>query len=194
MSKALIRYGCLGIAHDDLRAEGKREVAKVAADVAVADHTQCRVLELSAQRRRQRAAGAIRGGRIGDPTAQVDHRADHPFGHAGNEPRTRARDENALLARRLQVDIADIDRAARECDQRGRPPKQLGRTGRLTVGDDERASGRHSDQLIGRERTVEVIDGDLAKSAQARKRPVAVVVGASAHRKCEKDARHGSGR
>lgn len=51
LSNALIGHGCPGIAYDDPHAEGERQVTKVTAYVAVTDHTQRRVPELSAHRR-----------------------------------------------------------------------------------------------------------------------------------------------
>ena len=73
---------------------------------------------------------------------EIDHEADRHFRDRRDEARRRARDQHALRARRRDVDVADIDRAAQERDEIAREREERGRARRLPVGDDDLAAAR----------------------------------------------------
>src|SRR5205085_9974729 len=128
------------IAHDDAHARRHAQLGKALADLAVADDADGGPVELPAHGGRWDAARAVFERGFREAASEVHHRADHPLGHRGDEPRARLRHEDALAARRLDVDVADVDRAAREGDDVGDAVEELRGPWRPPVRDDELAA------------------------------------------------------
>ena len=127
-------------------AEGEAQVGQPRADAAEADHAERRAAQLAADEGRERAVRARRLGVAADAAAEVDHDGDDPLGNRGDEARARLRDEDAMRARRGDVDGADVDRAADEGEQLGQLAKERFRRGRLPVGDERFAAARRGDE------------------------------------------------
>ena len=70
---------------------------------------------------------------------------------AATKPGARLRHEDAVRARRGDVDGADVDRAADEREQLGQLAKERFRRGGLAVGDQRIAAARRGDELGQRE-------------------------------------------
>ena len=152
------------------------ELRQIFADDAVADDAERGALELAAHARFRVAAGAIIRGALRNMAAEIDHEADRHFRHRRGEARRRACDQDALRARRRDVDVADVDRDAQEGDEIAREREEFGRARRLPVGDDDLAAARGLRQRGRVEHPAGLVDAHLAQLAQLRQRALAVIV------------------
>ena len=145
-------------------AEGQAEVGELRADAAEADHAERRAAQLAADEGRERAVRARRLGVAADAAAEVDHDGDDPLGDRGDEARARLRHQDAVRARRGDVDGADVDRAADEREQLGKLAKERFGRGGLPVGDERVAAARRGDELGQRELARRVVEADRRRS------------------------------
>ena len=97
-------------------------------------------------------AGMIVGGRARNAARQIDHEAERQFGDRLDEARPCPRDQDAGRGRRVDIDVADIDRAANEGAQFRQRRKYLARSGGEPVGHDDVDIVSGLDQAGGVER------------------------------------------
>jgi hypothetical protein len=108
----------------------------------------------------------------------------------GMNPRARLGHQDSVAARGRHVDVADVDRAARERDEIGRMVEKLRESGRAAIRDDEPAAARGVDQLMRVELAPKRVEAHLAERLQAGERPLAVVVLQRFRWMRKEDARH----
>ena len=146
-------------------------------DRAVAHDADGRAAELAAHARLGFLALAIGDRRVGDAARAIDHHADRHFGDRRHEARRRARHQHACAARRLHVDIADIDRDAQERAAVRREREEFGRARRLAVRHDDLAALRGFGQRLRVEHLAAGVEPHLAELAHfgERARPVIVL-------------------
>ena len=136
----------MGIVHHDVDAEGERQLAEIAADLAITDDADRGAPQLATHGSRCLHAGAVLADRRTDVAAQIDHHADDPFGDRGDETSAGLRDEDAVPIGRAQVDVADVDGAAHEGLQIRQRREQRRVACRLTIGHDDVAVARQRRQ------------------------------------------------
>src|ERR1035437_5842227 len=102
------------IGYQHAHAHGETQFALIAPDLAVADHAQRGAAQLAAHGCSRHVAGVVDRAGGADSAAEIDHGTDDPLRHRGNEARARLGYEDTHLARHRNVDIADIDGAARD--------------------------------------------------------------------------------
>ena len=158
-----------------MHAERFADTHHLLADGAVADDAERAAFQFAAHARAWHAAGAIFDRRPGNAAREVDEEAEHHLGHRSDEAGARLGHENPGLARRGDIDIADVDRAAKEGDQLRQALEEGRGPGRLAIGDDQLAIRRGGDQRLAFERLGPLVHLHLAKLAQGGKRAIAVV-------------------
>jgi hypothetical protein len=144
----------------------------------------------NSQTRRPIGAGAVGEHAVADATRQVDQRAEHPFGDRRREAGAGMGDEHAVGARRFDIDVADIHRAAQEDGELRAGGKQLGTARRAAVADDDLAALGGGGERAAVENFGALVEPHLAERTQAGQRLVTVVVGARPGLEAEEDRRH----
>lgn len=85
-------------------------------------------------------------------------------------------DQNALRARRRNVDVADVDGHVQEGDEIGCVGKEFGRARSLSVGDNNVAAARRLRQGACIEHHSGPVEAHLAKRAQCGERTFAIII------------------
>src|SRR5207247_4019822 len=142
------------------------------ADGAVADHAKRAAAQFPSHRRLRYPARAVVHARAGDAARQVHHESKHHLGHRRDEAGARLRDEHARFARRGNVDVADVDRAAHERHQVRQALEYLGWPWRLPVGDYDLAVFSGTDQLLALKRFFSFVELDLSEAAHTLESPL----------------------
>ncbi len=163
------------VAGQHAHAQRLTQRAHAPADLPVADDAERRAPQFAAHDDGRRLAGAVGKHAVADAAAQVDHRAQHPFGHRGDEASAGMRHQHAGSAGRGDIDVADVHRAAQEHGQLRAGRKQARGAGGLAVADDHLAALHGVDQRLAVERGVAVVQSHLTEIAQTAQRLVAVV-------------------
>ena len=96
--------------------------------------------------------GMIVGRRARNAARQIDHEAEREFGDRLDEARPCPRHQDAGRGRGIDIDVADIDRAANEGAQVRQRWKYLARSGGEPIGHDDIDIARGLDQAGGVER------------------------------------------
>ena len=122
------------------------------------------------------ASGMIVGGGARDAARQIDHEAEREFGDRLDEAGSGLRDQDARRGRGVDIDVADIDRAANEGAQFRQPRKYLARSGGEPVGDDDVDIAGGRDQADRIERIVALMQLDLRDRLQAAEAALAVIL------------------
>ena len=122
--------------------------------------------------------------------AAIDHEADRHFGDRGGKAGRCLRDQDALRAGGVDVDVADVDGDAQEGGEVGGVGEKFGRPGGLPVGDDDVAAARGLAQGARVEHAAGVVEPDIAELAQRGKRALAVIIRQHVGRVGEQDRRH----
>ena len=178
------------IGNQHRHAEGEREVGEIFADHAIADDADGCAFELPAHARLRHAAGAIGLGGVGDMAAAIHHEADRHFGDRGGKAGRCLRDQDALRAGGVDVDVADVDGDAQEGDEVGSAGEEVRRARGLPVGDDNLAAARGLAQGAGVEHAAGVVEPHIAELAQRGKRALAVIIRQHVGRVGEQDRGH----
>jgi hypothetical protein len=158
-----------------------------AADGAVADDADGAALELAAHARFWNLLFTVMNSGSADAARQVHQEAEHQLADRSDEAGARLRHQHAGLARRGDVDVADIDRAAQEGDEPGQALEQRGRPGRLPVGDDELAVFRRFDEGISLQGFGSRVQLHLTRFPQGGQCALAVIVRHRLRRMGEED-------
>ena len=88
--------------------------AQIAADAAIADDAEAAAGQLPAHDDLRLAPGMVVRGRARNAARQIDHEAEREFRDRLHEARPGPRDQHAGRGRGVDIDVADIDRAANE--------------------------------------------------------------------------------
>src|SRR5712692_5986858 len=186
------RDGLVRVADDHLHAERLADRREISADDAIADDPQGGALELTSGAGLRSAALAINERRARDVAREIDHEPERHFGNGGGKAGRRPGHQDTLRARRRHVDVADIDRAAQERDERtGRVPKESRRPRGLPVRHDDLAAARRLRQRIGVENPPGRIDPHLGMAFERRHGARAIIVLQHVRGVGEKHAGHG---
>ena len=111
-------------------------------------------------------SGMVVGGRARNAARQIDHEAEREFGDRLDEAWPCPRDQDAGRGRGIDIDVADIDRAANEGAQVRQRRKYLARSGGEPVGDDDIDVMRGLDQAGGVKRVVRFMQFHLRDGLQ----------------------------
>ena len=150
--------------------------AQIAADAAIADDAEAAAGELPAHDDLRLPPGVIIGRRARNAARQIDHEAEREFGDRLHEAGSGARDQHAGGGCGLDIDVADIDRAADEGAQFRQLWKYLAGSRREPVGDDDIDIARGLDQAGRIQRVVALMQLDLRDRLQAVQAALAVIL------------------
>src|SRR5882762_7378378 len=109
--------GCKWIGNKNLHAERDADLRKVSADAAVTNDAKTTARQLPSHHDLWFASGVVIRGCARNSPRQIDQKAECEFRHRLHEAGAGARDQHSRRGRSLDVDVADIDRAANECPQ-----------------------------------------------------------------------------
>ena len=138
------------------------------------------------------AAGAVGADRGGDAAREIDHHADAEFGDGSGKAGRRARHQDAVPARGLDIDIADVDGAAQEGDETlRRLVEEAGGSGRHAVRDDDGAARGMDRQGVGAKMLAGRVDYHLRDVAERGHGARAVIIRQHIGGVAEKDATFG---
>ena len=121
----------------------------MATDFAITNDAQTGPPQLTAHARLDRLTLPVGRGGWADAAAQIDHDADHPFGHSRTKARAGLSHQNPLMTCRCDVDGADVHRTPHGCQQTRHCGKKFGVECRLAVRDQNITALRSLDQLPG---------------------------------------------
>ena len=166
MLKILFADGRKGIGNQNFHAQHPGDLSQVTADAAIADDAEAAAGQLPAHDDLGLARGMIVGGGARNAARQIDHEAEREFGDRLDEARPCPRDQDAGRGRGVDIDVADIDRAANEGAQVRQRRKYLARPGGEPVGHDDVDIVSGLDQAGGVERIVRFMQLDLRDGLQ----------------------------
>ena len=176
-----------GIGDQDLHAQNFGDVGESTADMAIADDAETAAGELPPHDHLRLPSGVVVRGRARNSPRQIDHEAERKFGHGLNKARSGAGDQHASGGCRLDVDVADIDRAADEGDQLRKLREDLAPAFGQAVGDDDVDVARGGDQVRRIQRIIGLVQLHLRDGAQAVEAALAVILAAKLRRMGQKN-------
>ena len=147
MLETLFADGRKGIGNQNFHAQHPGDLSQVTADAAIADDAEAAAGQLPAHDDLGLALRMVVGRRARYAARQIDHVAEREFGDRLNEAGSRPRHQDAGRGRGVDIDVADIDRAADEGAQVWQRRKYLTRSGGEPVGHDD------IDVISGRDQT-----------------------------------------
>ncbi len=127
------------------------------------------------------------GGRARDAARQIDHEAERELCHRLDEAGSGLRHQHADFGGGLDVDVADIDRAANEGAQFRQPREDLAGACGQPVGDDDIDIAGRRDQAERIQRIVALMQFDLGDRLQAIEAALAVILRPRLRRMGEQD-------
>ena len=178
------------VGDEDFHAEPEADRRQMGADGAVPDDAHGRAVQLAAHAHVRLAALTIGRRRVSDAPRQIDHESDRDFGYRGQKSRRCLRDQHARPAGGVNVDVADVERAAQESDHVGRLRKERGRSGCLPVGNDDLAATRRRRQGGCVEHLLARIEAHLTEFLQCLNGALAVIVAQHLGGMGKQDASH----
>ena len=158
-----------------------------AADAAIADDAEAAAGKLPSHHDLRLPPGMVIRRRPRNPARQVDQVAERQFSDGCHEAGSGAGDQHAGRGRGIDVDIADIDRAANEGAQFRQPRKNLAGPFRQAVGDDDVDVPRRVDQAGGIQRVVGFMQHHLRHGLQAVQAALAVILAPHLRRMGQQD-------
>ena len=165
-----------GIGDQNFHAQHLGDPGKVAADAAIADDADAAAGQLPAHHHFGLPSGMVIGAGARDAARQIDHESEREFGHRLDEAGSGLRDQHARVRSRLDVDVADIDRAANEGAQLRQPRKNLAGSRGQPVGHDDFDIMRGVDQAGRIQRIVALMQLHLRDRLQSAQAALAVIL------------------
>ena len=170
-----VRGAHIGVVDAHLHAKRLCQAAKFATDLAITNDPQTGALELPAHARLHRQGFAVAQGGNRDVAAQVNHHAEHPFGHRGSKARAGTRHQHALGAGRRKVNGSDVNGTTHHRQQIRYGGKKSCIQGGLAVGNQHLATLGCANQFCCVPVVVARVELDLRQQAQLGQRLVAKI-------------------
>ena len=107
---------------------------------------------------------------------QIDHVSERKFGDRPCEPGPRTGHQHASGGRSLDIDVADVDRAADEGAEFRQLREHFRRSRRQSIGNDHLGIARGTNQTGDVERIISLVQRHLTQPLQSAQRPLAVIL------------------